>query len=136
MATIYKDIPIRRRAADVWDVVRDIGAVHTRFARGFVTDCRLDGDTRIVTFANGFVAKERIVTVDEERMRLVYSVVDGRPTHHNGSFQVIADGADRCHLIWIADLLPDDLAGVIGQMMQAGSDAVRATLESPEPQSA
>lgn len=128
MASIYREISLRRSAGDVWEAVRDAGAVHTRLARGFVTDCRLDGDTRVVTFANGLVAKERIVTVDDERRRLVYSVIEGRPTHHNGSFQVFAEGPQRCRLVWIADLLPDDVAGAIGQMMTLGIEAIRATL--------
>ncbi|HEY6644361.1 SRPBCC family protein [Povalibacter sp.] len=132
MATIHREIPLQRGAEDVWAALRAVDAVHTRLARGFVTDCRLAGDTRVVTFANGFVAKERIITIDDERRRLVYSVVDGSPTHHNGSFQVLSEGPDNSRLIWIADLLPDDVAGVIGQMMEAGSAAIKATLDAPQ----
>jgi len=58
MASIYKDIPLDARPDDVWAAVRDYGAVHRRVAPGFVTDCKLDGDSRIVTFANGNVAQE------------------------------------------------------------------------------
>jgi len=128
MASIYKEVSLRRSADEIWGAVRDAGAVHTRLARNFVTDCRLDGDVRVVTFANGLVAKERIVTIDEEHRRLVYSVIEGRPTHHNGSFQVFAEGPERCRLVWIADLLPEDIAGAIGQMMTLGIEAIRATL--------
>jgi hypothetical protein len=41
-------------------------------ARGFVTDCRMDGKDRIVTFVNGLVAREVIVDIDERARRLVY----------------------------------------------------------------
>jgi Polyketide cyclase / dehydrase and lipid transport len=132
MATIYQEISLQRRANDVWAAVRDVGSVHARLARNFVTDCKLDGDVRIVTFANGFVAKERIVTIDDTMRRLAYSVIEGKPTHHNGSFQVLEDGADRCRLIWIADLLPNDVAGAIGEMMKLGSAAIKATLDLPQ----
>jgi hypothetical protein len=128
MASIYKEVSLRRSTNEIWDAVRDAGAVHTRLARNFVTDCEFDGDVRVVTFANGLVAKERIVTIDDERRRLVYSVIEGRPTHHNGSFQVFAEGPERCRLVWIADLLPEDVAGAIGQMMTLGIEAIRATL--------
>src|ERR1051325_8434771 len=59
MATIRKEILINAPADKVWDVIRDIGAVHTRFAPGFVVDTRLEegGAARIVTFANGIIAR-------------------------------------------------------------------------------
>ena len=61
MASIHKDIPIDAAPDDVWAAVRDFGAVHKRLAPGFVIDARLEGDARIVTFANGTVARELLV---------------------------------------------------------------------------
>lgn len=58
MASIHNDIPLNASARDVWDAVRDFGSLHERLAPGFVTACALDGDARIVTFANGSVARE------------------------------------------------------------------------------
>src|SRR6266702_893667 len=58
MASIHKYIPIDAHPDEVWDAVRDFGAVHRRLVPGFVLDARLDGDARIVTFANGTVARE------------------------------------------------------------------------------
>ena len=52
MASIHKEILIQARPQDVWAAIRDVGAVHQRLAPGFVIDARLDGDARIVTFAN------------------------------------------------------------------------------------
>jgi hypothetical protein len=93
---------------------------------GFVTDCRLEGDARIVTFANGLVARELIVDVDDAARRLVWSVVQGRPTHH----KVFAEAGGRSRLVWIADLLPNDLAGAIGGMMEQGMRSMKQTLEA------
>jgi hypothetical protein len=70
MATIRKQIPIDASPDHVWDVVRDVGAVQTRFAPGFVVDTRLEDGARVVTFANGLVVRELIVSVDEESRRL------------------------------------------------------------------
>src|ERR1700693_2981386 len=83
MASIHKDIPLDAHPDDVWAAVRDFGAVHQRLAPGFVLDARLDGEARIVTFANGTVARELLVDCDEERGRLVYAVVSERVKHYS-----------------------------------------------------
>ena len=129
MASIRKETIVRARPEDVWAAIRDIGAIHTRLARGFVTDTQLDGDTRVVTFANGFVARERIVDIDDQARRIAYSVVEGRPTHHNASIQVFADANGSSRIVWITDLLPNDLAETIGGMMDMGTAAMKKTLE-------
>jgi len=130
MASISKDIVIDAPAGHVWDAIRDIGAIHTRLAQGFVLDTRLDGDARVVTFAGGTVVRERIIDVDDRRRRLAYSIIEGRPTYHRASFQVYADGEHRSRVVWLADLLPDDLAGPIGSMMEQGCAAMKRTLET------
>src|SRR6266852_3725325 len=101
MASIHKDIPIDAHPNGVWAAVSDFGAVHKRLAPGFVLDGRLDGDARIVTFANGTVARELLVDCDDTRRRLVYAVVSERVKQHSASVQVVADGEARSRLVWI-----------------------------------
>jgi carbon monoxide dehydrogenase subunit G len=132
MASIRREIVIETRPEKAWDALRDVGALHTRLAVGFVTDCKLEPGARVVTFANGMTARELIVTVDEQARRVVWSVVGGQMTHHNASAQVIADGEQRTRFVWIADLLPDALAPTVDGMMQQGLLAVKKTLERPE----
>ena len=129
MASIRLEMNLRADPWNVWDAVRDVGAIHTRLAPDFVTDVTMDGDARIVTFANGMTAKELIVDVDDAARRLVWAVVEGRPTHHNGAIQVFPNNGG-CRLVWIADLLPHELATPIGAMMQHGMDAMKKKLES------
>ena len=129
MASIRLEMNLRADPWNVWDAVRDVGAIHTRLAPDFVTDVTMDGDARIVTFANGMTAKELIVDVDDAARRLVWAVVEGRPTHHNGSLQVFAQG-NESRVVWIADLLPHELAKPIGAMMQHGMDAMKKKLEA------
>jgi len=129
MASIRKEILVDARPEKVWDVVRDVGALHTRLVPGFVVDTRLEDDVRIVTFGNGVVARERIVDVDDEGRRLVWSVVGGRFTHHNASVQVFADGKGGSRLVWIADLLPNDIAGDIRAMIEHAARVMKPTLE-------
>src|SRR5258706_12155031 len=120
MASIHKDIPIDAPSADVWAAVRDFGKPHQRLVPGFVLDARLDGEARIVSFANGTVARELLVDCDEARRRLVYAVVSEPIKQHSASVQVVADGDSRARLIWIVDVLPHEIAPYIdGQMDRA-----------------
>jgi len=130
MASIRREVSIEVSAAQLWDALRDVGALHTRLVAGFVTDCRLEGDARIVTFANGMTARELIVDINESERRLVWAVVGGRLTHHNASAQVFDEEAGRSRLVWIADLLPNELAPAIATMMEQGTAAMKKTLES------
>jgi carbon monoxide dehydrogenase subunit G len=130
MATNRREHPLNVPADKVWEAVRDFGQVHTRVAPGFLTGLELDKGDRVITFFNGLVARERLVTVDDSAMRLVYTVVGGRPSHYNGAIQVIADGASTCRLVWTIDLLPDDLRPIVGGMMDHAAPFMKQTLEA------
>jgi carbon monoxide dehydrogenase subunit G len=129
MASIRKEILIEAPAEDVWDAVRDVGAVHTRMAPGFVVDTKMDGDARIVTFANGLVLRELIVDIDDKARRFVWAAVGGTIKHHNGSMQVFADGEGRSRLVWIADILPHGMAERAGAIMEQSIGVAQRTLE-------
>ena len=124
MASIRKEILLDARPEDVWDAVRDIGALHTRLVPGFVTDTRLEEGARIVTFGNGMVVRELIVDLDDQARRLVWSA-RGRLAHHNASAQVFADGEKRAKLVWTADLLPNEAAADIRAMIELGAAAMQ-----------
>jgi|HubBroStandDraft_6_1064221.scaffolds.fasta_scaffold723702_2 hypothetical protein len=70
------------------------------------------------------------VDIDDDRRRLAWSIVGGPYTHHNGSAQVLSAGKGQARFVWIADLLPNELADPTDQMMQHGIDAVKRTLDS------
>lgn len=129
MASIRKEILLEAQPATVWAALKDVGQVHTRLARGFVTDTTLDGGERVVTFSNGVVARERIVTVDEGERRLVYASVGGRLSHHMASFQVFERENGSTLLVWRTDLLPDEMAPAIEGMMTLGTRAIQQTFE-------
>jgi hypothetical protein len=130
MASIRREMLIEAPAEKVWAALRDIGAIHKRLAPGFVTDVRLEDGARIVTFGNGMVARELIVDLDDQAQRLVWSVVGGKMTHHNASAQVFAEGFGRSRFVWIADLLPHELAPAITGMIEQGMAVIKRTLES------
>jgi len=132
MATLRKQIALDAPAATFWAALCDFGAVHRRVAPGFLTDLRMDNGDRIVTFFNGLIARERLVTVDDEACRLVYSVVEGRASHYNAAVQVFPEGEGRSRLIWTIDLLPNELAPAIGGMMDHALTFMKRTLEASE----
>jgi len=129
MATIQKEIEIARDRSSVWDAIRDVGAIHRRLVPGFVVDCKLEGDSRIITFANGMVIREVIVTVDDETCRHAWSARGEPFTHHNASIQVFAESVAKCRVVWIADLLPNEITNTVEKMMLQGLDAMKRTLE-------
>ena len=129
MASIHREVRIQADPETVWDALQDVGALHQRLAPGFVTDVRLEEGARVVTFGNGLVARELIVDVDDEARRLAWSVVGGRMTHHNASAQVFPDGEGGSRFVWIADLLPHEVAPGVAGMMEQGLAVIKQTLE-------
>jgi hypothetical protein len=128
MATLHTEVLIDVPVDAVWDAVRDVGEVHRRLVPGLLRDARLDGDARIVTFANGLVVRELIVTVDDTARRFAYAAVGGRTRHHSSSVQLFPHG-DGTRLVWITDLLPDELAGPVGELVEQGAAIMKRTLE-------
>jgi uncharacterized protein YndB with AHSA1/START domain len=130
MASITKERTIAADPETVWDALRDWGALHERLVPGFALETRLDGDDRLVTFFNGAVARERLIDLCDQDRRLVWSIVDGPYTHHNGAAQVLVNDDGTTRFIWTADLLPDELAELTGELMERGIETVKSTLEA------
>jgi hypothetical protein len=112
MGSIRKEFTVDADAAKVWAALRDFGALHEKLVKGFVTDSKLEGDVRTVTFANGMTARERLVDCDDAQRRLVYSVIDG----------------GKSRFVWVIDILPNELVGPISGMMEMGVAAMKKTL--------
>ena len=130
MATIHKEIEIERNKEFVWDAIRCVGAIHKRLVPGFVVDCKLEGDWRIVTFGNGMIVRELIVSVDDKTCRHSWSARGEPLTHHNASVQVFSEGQEKCRVSWIADLMPNEVAEAISKMIQQALNTMKQTLES------
>src|SRR5262245_47794963 len=129
MASITKNVETIASAGAAWSAMRDIGALHTRLVPGFVVDTVVDGDARIVTFANGTVLREPIITIDDEHRRVVWSAEGPQFEHYNGSAQAIEQADNTTIVVWIADFKPDELADVIDEMMTAGAAAMKVALD-------
>lgn len=130
MATIHREVHIQADPEKVWSALRDVGALHTRLCPGFVTDTKMDGNARIVTFGNGQTAREEIVSVDDERRRVAWAIVGGALVHYNGAAQVIALPEGGCRFTWTSDLLPNQAAATVAAMIEEGIATVKRTQEA------
>jgi hypothetical protein len=128
MASVQLKIETNAQPGEVWAAIEDFGALHTRLVPGFVVDTRLEPGVRVVTFANGRVMREPIVTVDRVSMRLVWTSQGGRATHYNAALQVHRS-AEATSVVWTADFLPDAIEGDIAAAMEAGMAAMKRTLD-------
>ncbi|KDN86528.1 SRPBCC family protein [Kitasatospora cheerisanensis] len=130
MATIHRETLIDTAPDSAWAAIRDWGSVHRRLAPGFVTDTRVDGDVRVVTFEDGTVVHELVVSLDDETRRIAYTLVGGSfsTVHHHASMQVFAEPDGRARFAWTTDVRPADLAGPIAAMVDRGIEVIRRTL--------
>ncbi|QDV74378.1 SRPBCC family protein [Botrimarina mediterranea] len=129
MASLYQETLLNQPASKVWQALRDVAKTHELFA-GVLTDCRVEGDLRTVTFANGVVVEERIIAIDDDRQRIAYTVLGDMFEHHSASMQVIAVSESECKFVWFSDLLPDSRAEVVAPLMRGGCAAVRRSLDA------
>lgn len=128
MASIRQEILIDAAPEAIWDAVRDVGALHTRLVPGFVVDTRLEEGARVVTFGNGMVVRELIVDLDDDARRAAWAAVGTPMTHYNASVQIFPDGAGS-RVVWIADLLPDEMKPQVAGMIAEGLQAMRRAIE-------
>jgi carbon monoxide dehydrogenase subunit G len=129
MASLHKEIRIAAPASAIWDAARDLGALHTRLVPGFVVDTQLEAGSRLVTFFNGMKLREPIITVDDERRRLVWSASGGATTHYNAVLQIIPDG-DGSRVQWTTDFLPETVTGTLSGMQDQGLAAMKRAFEN------
>ncbi len=132
MATAMRHIDIDAPAVRVWELISDFHTAPMRMAPGFVVDSTPDGpDVRMVTFANGVVARERFISSDEAMRRTVFSIIGGTvtPQHDNASMQIFDNESGGSHFVWVHDVLPDELAPKFAAAMEHGLAALKRTAE-------
>jgi carbon monoxide dehydrogenase subunit G len=129
VATLCQEISIETAPEKAWDALRDVGALHQRLVPGFVIDTVMEGSTRIVTFGNGTIAREEIVSIDDARRRVAWAIVGAQFRHFNGAAQIETDAKGGTRFVWTTDVLPDDFAPRVEAMMSAGLQAAKQALE-------
>jgi hypothetical protein len=130
MASIHEERVVGVSAAKAWSALSRVADAQKLFAPVLVGS-ELDGDIRTVHFANGMVARERILDVDHEQRRVAYSALDAPGiTYHHASMQIMDTGPGRCLFVWITDFLPSDVRGNLEPLIKQGSNALKSNLET------
>jgi len=120
VGTVRRHIFIDAPADKVWELVGDPSRLDDWFP---ITGCEVardDGSTdlppnqRWITLASGLRFEERIVTLDHDLRRFQYSIINNPIVKsHLGTVDVIADGDNRCLVMYSTDLEPEVMALVI-----------------------
>jgi len=131
MASITEEIVISAPAEIAWAMIRDFGGAQ-RLVPGFLVDCQLDGDARIVTFANGRVARELLVDIDDKTRRLVYAEPTEPFITRNAALQVFTEGENRCRVTWVIDVLPNTFANLMRESMQNALAIMKRSVEASQ----
>jgi hypothetical protein len=133
MASVIREVLIDATPQQVWDVVGDFPTGPIEMAPGYVVANEFEGpDERVVTFADGSVVRERHIATDEQARRIVWAWVGDavRPAHDSCSMQVFEHGDRGSRLVWIHDVLPDELAVPLAAAMDGGLPVIKRTLEA------
>ncbi|WP_055713450.1 SRPBCC family protein [Streptomyces torulosus] len=128
ISSVTVDIPVEAGAAFTWHVIRDIYAVDTLIP-GFAVAVEKRPDSRIVTFADGMRATERIVELDDDARRLQYRVTDSTVTHHLGT-QVVREDDAGVHLVWTTEFAPASLLDYTTANMRAAAELMKTTIDT------
>lgn len=127
MASITKTIPARGGAAKAWEKISDIGAVDKLVS--LITSCALDGDTRLCTLPDGQAIKERIISVDHDARRVVYTVTDGPlPLEFHCAAVQVTEADSGAEVTWTVDVKPDEIAGPLSDMMDGAAQSMSEAL--------
>lgn len=103
---------IERAADEVWNLLRDPASVTTWFPQ--MTDVNIDGTERRITLASGLTLIETIVSNRDDLRRFQYRLTGPLPIEtHLGTIDVIADGDNRCVVVYSTDVIPHALAFVL-----------------------
>jgi hypothetical protein len=100
-----------------------------RLVPGFLVDCRVEGDARIVTF-HGRVARELLVDIDDEIRRLVYAEPGAPFITRSASVQVFSEDVNCTRLVWIINFLPNQFAKLMSDNMDMELGVMKRTLEA------
>lgn len=137
MGTVRRHMFIEAPAEAVWGLVGDPARLHEWFP---ITNCevtREDADAtlpptkRWITLASGLRFEERIVTLDNDLRRFQYSIINNPIVKtHLGTVDVIADGDDRCLVIYSTELEPEVMALVIAGAAGAGLQQLKEIFDT------
>ncbi|MEI8238475.1 MAG: SRPBCC family protein [Actinomycetota bacterium] len=130
LGSIRHEIRIRRSADDVWARVRDAASLHTWFPG--LTDCTVEGNTRVIFLASGMAMPEEILVIDDAQRRFQYRITAPIFRHHRGTIDVIALADDECMVVYSTEADPRTMALTIAGGTAGALDELQRQMEAPQ----
>jgi hypothetical protein len=128
LGSIRYHVRIRRRADDVWARVGDAAGLPSWFPG--ITECRVDGTTRVITLGSGLPMPEEILVNDGLQRRFQYRITAPLFRFHRGTIDVLDLGDGSCVVVYSTDADPRTMALTIGGATAGALDELRRQMEA------
>jgi uncharacterized membrane protein len=120
------EIDINGSADEVWAVAGDFGGI-AGWMPG-MESCRVEGENRILE-TMGMTITEKLISRDDASRTFAYSIVDGVPVEHHEAVVTVTATDDGCHVTWVVDATPDEMADLMNTVYQQSLDALKVHVE-------
>ena len=121
MAEGAVDVSVGAPPDEVWAKLGDFGGIGEYFPG--IESCRLEGDDRVIGLF-GMEIRERLMTRDDQKRTLTYSVVAGVPVESHSATITVEPEGDGSKVTWSYAVTPDEMAPVFGDSYQAALTSV------------
>ncbi len=121
MAEGAVDVTVGAPPDEVWAKLGDFGGIGEYFPG--IESCRLEGDDRVIGLF-GMEIRERLLTRDDEKRTLTYSVVAGVPVESHSATITVQPEGDGSKVTWTYAVTPDEMAPVFGDSYKAALTSV------------
>ncbi len=127
MTTIHRTIDIDAAPDAVWAKVSDTARISDLI--GFVTSSEQTDDTRLCNLDGGGTLTEKIVSVEPNLKRVLYTITDSplNLAFHVASMQV-EENSGGSRLVWTTDLLPAEAADHLAPLLDAACTDLKTNL--------
>jgi uncharacterized protein YndB with AHSA1/START domain len=127
LGSIRHEVRIQRSADDVWERVGDAAGLHTWFPG--LTNCTVDGSTRVIFLGSGMAMPEEILANDDTQRRFQYRITAPIFVFHRGTIDVIALGDHECLVVYSTEADPRTMALTIAGGTAGALDELKRQME-------
>jgi hypothetical protein len=128
LGAVRYHVHIKRPAGDVWKLAGDPTRLHEWFPG--ITDCRVDGSTRVIVTGSGMPMPEEILVNDPILRHFQYRVVAPIFRHHRGTIDVLDMGDGSCVAVYSTEADPRAMALTIGGATAGALDELKRQMEA------